>query len=67
MLGLETAPQLGSCGAGLKTTFAVMPSGVNFSPNEYIALTGFDTHAGQLGMHERLLKIFGEGLAAFQN
>ena len=32
----------------------------------YIALTGFDTHAGQLGVHERLLKILGDGLAAFQ-
>lgn len=33
----------------------------------YISLTGFDTHAGQAGVHERLLKILGEGLAAFQN
>jgi len=32
----------------------------------YISLTGFDTHAGQLGVHERLLKILGDGLAAFQ-
>lgn len=32
----------------------------------YISLTGFDTHAGQLGVHERLLKIFGDGLTAFQ-
>jgi len=32
----------------------------------YISLTGFDTHAGQAGVHERLLKILGDGLAAFQ-
>jgi len=32
----------------------------------YISLTGFDTHANQAGVHERLLKILGEGLAAFQ-
>ncbi len=32
----------------------------------YIALTGFDTHASQAGMHERLLKILADGLAAFQ-
>jgi uncharacterized protein (DUF1501 family) len=32
----------------------------------YISLSGFDTHANQAGVHERLLKILGEGLAAFQ-
>ena len=32
----------------------------------YISLTGFDTHAGQAGVHERLLKILGDGIAAFQ-
>ncbi|MCI0693408.1 DUF1501 domain-containing protein [candidate division KSB1 bacterium] len=32
----------------------------------YISLTGFDTHANQAGVHERLLKILADGLAAFQ-
>ncbi len=32
----------------------------------YISLTGFDTHANQAGIHERLLKILAGGLAAFQ-
>jgi uncharacterized protein (DUF1501 family) len=32
----------------------------------YISLTGFDTHAGQAGAHERLLKILADGIAAFQ-
>ncbi|MGH7597977.1 MAG: DUF1501 domain-containing protein [bacterium] len=32
----------------------------------YISLTGFDTHANQAGVHERLLKILAGGLAAFQ-
>jgi uncharacterized protein (DUF1501 family) len=32
----------------------------------YISLTGFDTHANQAGVHERLLNILAGGLAAFQ-
>jgi uncharacterized protein (DUF1501 family) len=32
----------------------------------YISLTGFDTHANQRGVHERLLTTFSGGLAAFQ-
>lgn len=31
-----------------------------------VSQTGFDTHAGQLGHHERLLKELAEGLAAFR-
>jgi len=50
---------------GLKL-IAAMIAGKMDTRVYYIALTGFDTHAGQLGVHERLLKILGEGLAAFQ-
>jgi uncharacterized protein (DUF1501 family) len=32
----------------------------------YVSLGGFDTHAGQLNQHDRLLQGVGEGLARFQ-
>lgn len=50
---------------GLKL-IAAMIAGKMDTRVYYISLTGFDTHAGQLGVHERLLKILADGLAAFQ-
>ena len=49
---LETAAQL----LAAKVPVAVMK----------VSQAGFDTHAGQLGHHERLLKELAEGLAAFR-
>jgi len=50
---------------GLKL-IAAMIAGKMDTRVYYISLTGFDTHANQLGDHERLLRILADGLAAFQ-
>jgi uncharacterized protein (DUF1501 family) len=50
---------------GLKLIAAMIAGGLD-TRVYYISLTGFDTHANQGGVHERLLKILAEGLAAFQ-
>jgi uncharacterized protein (DUF1501 family) len=50
---------------GLKLIAAMIAGGLD-TRVYYISLTGFDTHANQQGVHERLLKILADGLAAFQ-
>lgn len=50
---------------GLKLIAAMIAGGMD-TRVYYISLTGFDTHANQAGMHERLLKILAEGISAFQ-
>lgn len=50
---------------GLKLISAMIAGGMD-TQVYYISLSGFDTHARQLGTHERLLKILAEGIGAFQ-
>lgn len=50
---------------GLKLIAAMIAGGLD-ARVYYISLSGFDTHANQTGIHERLLRILAEGLAAFQ-
>jgi len=51
-------------GNGLKTIAAMIAGGL---PTRvyYVALGGFDTHVGQLGRHDALMKQLSEGLSAF--
>ncbi len=49
---------------GLRLIAAMIAGGLD-ARVYYISLTGFDTHAGQAGVHERLLKIYSDGVAAF--
>lgn len=50
---------------GLKLIAAMIAGGMD-TQVYYISLSGFDTHAGQLGTHEKLLKTLAEGIGAFQ-
>lgn len=50
---------------GLKLIAGMIAGGMD-TRVYYISLTGFDTHANQPGVHERLLQIYGESVAAFQ-
>jgi len=51
-------------GNGLKTIAAMIAGGL---PTRvyYVALGGFDTHVGQLGRHDALMKQLSDGLSAF--
>ena len=51
-------------GRGLKTTAAMIRGGL---PTRvyYVSLGGFDTHAGQVGRHDKLMTDFAAGVAAF--
>jgi uncharacterized protein (DUF1501 family) len=51
-------------GAGLKTIAAMIAGGL---PTRvyYVALTGFDTHAGQMPRHENLMQQLNDGVTAF--
>jgi uncharacterized protein (DUF1501 family) len=50
---------------GLKLIAGMIAGGLD-TRVYYISLSGFDTHANQPGVHERLLQILGGGLEAFQ-
>ncbi len=50
---------------GLKLIAGMIAGGLD-TQVYYIALPGFDTHAGQKGVHKRLLSILGDSIAAFQ-
>ncbi len=50
---------------GLKLIAAMIAGGMD-TRVYYTSLSGFDTHANQLGSQDRLLKTLAEGLAAFQ-
>ena len=54
----------GSFGNGLKTVAAMIAGGL---PTRvyYVSLGGFDTHAGQRGRHDNLMRQFAEGVGAF--
>ncbi|MGA2440868.1 MAG: DUF1501 domain-containing protein [Tepidisphaeraceae bacterium] len=51
-------------GNGLKTIAAMIAGGLA-TRVYYVALGGFDTHVGQLGRHDALMKQLSEGLSAF--
>ncbi|RMF66324.1 MAG: DUF1501 domain-containing protein [Calditrichaeota bacterium] len=50
---------------GLKLIAGMIAGGLD-ARVYYISLSGFDTHANQIQVHERLLQVLGDGLAAFQ-
>jgi len=50
---------------GLKLIAGMIAGGLD-TRVYYISLTGFDTHANQANLHERLLQTLAEGIAAFQ-
>lgn len=50
---------------GLKLMAGMIAGGLD-TRVYYISLTGFDTHANQANLHERLLQTLAEGIAAFQ-
>jgi uncharacterized protein (DUF1501 family) len=54
----------GNFGNGLRTIAAMIRGGL---PTRvyYVSLGGFDTHANQLGRHERLMQEFASGVSAF--
>ena len=54
----------GEFGNGLRTVAAMIAGGL---PTRvyYVSLGGFDTHAGQRGRHDQLMKQLGQGLGAF--
>ncbi|MGC4033564.1 MAG: DUF1501 domain-containing protein [Tepidisphaeraceae bacterium] len=54
----------GNFGEGLKTVAAMIKGNL---PTKvyYVSLGGFDTHAGQAGRHDNLMKQFDQGVAAF--
>ena len=54
----------GEFGDGLRTTAAMIRGGL---PTRvyYVSLGGFDTHAGQLGKHDRLMRDLAQGIDAF--
>jgi uncharacterized protein (DUF1501 family) len=54
----------GEFGQGLRTIAAMIRGGL---PTRvyYVSLTGFDTHAGQRGRHDNLMKQFAQGIEAF--
>lgn len=64
--GYQTSQQYpgGSFGEGLRTVAAMIRGGL---PTKvyYVSLGGFDTHAGQAGRHDNLMKQFDQGVAAF--
>ncbi len=54
----------GSFGNGLRTVAAMIGGGLS-TRVYYVSLGGFDTHAGEKGRHDRLMKELAEGIAAF--
>jgi uncharacterized protein (DUF1501 family) len=54
----------GSFGNGLRTVAAMIGGGLG-TRVYYVSLGGFDTHAGEKGRHDRLMKELAEGIAAF--
>jgi uncharacterized protein (DUF1501 family) len=50
---------------GLKLIASMIAGGMD-TRVYYISLSGFDTHANQVGAHERLLKTLSDGISAFQ-
>ena len=56
----------GEFGQGLRTVAAMIRGGL---PTRvyYVSLGGFDTHAGQRGRHDQLMKQFALGIEAFWN
>ena len=54
----------GDFGNSLRTVAAMIAGGL---PTRvyYVSLTGFDTHAAQLGRHDQLMKQLNDGVAAF--
>jgi len=54
----------GEFGQGLRTVAAMIHGGL---PTRvyYVSLGGFDTHAGQRGRHDNLMKQFAQGIQAF--
>ncbi|CCH51742.1 protein of unknown function DUF1501 [Fibrisoma limi BUZ 3] len=61
--GTYPASELGN---RLKTVSELIQSGVNTSVY-YISISGFDTHVGQLGQQERLLRQYAEAVHAFMS
>ncbi|TDE18577.1 DUF1501 domain-containing protein [Dyadobacter psychrotolerans] len=53
-------------GKSLKTISELITSGID-STIYYVSLSGFDTHVGQRGQQDRLLKLYSEAVAAFVN
>ena len=51
-------------GKSLKTISQLITSGID-STIYYVSLSGFDTHVGQRGQQDRLLRIYSEAVAAF--
>lgn len=49
---------------GLRLIAAMIAGGLD-AKVYYLSLSGFDTHANQPGVHERLLQVYSEGVAAF--
>ena len=64
--GYQTAQQYpnGGFGDGLRTVAAMIRGGLA-TKVYYVSLGGFDTHAGQEGRHDKLMKDFNQGVAAF--
>jgi uncharacterized protein (DUF1501 family) len=64
--GFQTSQQYpnGSFGEGLRTVAAMIRGGL---PTKvyYVSLGGFDTHAGQAGRHDQLMKQLDAGVSAF--
>ena len=64
--GYQTAQSYpnGGFGEGLRTVAAMIRGGL---PTKvyYVSLGGFDTHAGQEGRHDKLMKDLDQGVAAF--
>jgi uncharacterized protein (DUF1501 family) len=54
----------GSFGDGLRTVAAMIGGGLD-TRVYYVTLGGFDTHAGERGRHDNLMKEFAEGVDAF--
>ena len=55
---------MGPFARNLKLIAELIGSGIE-TPVYYASLTGFDTHVNQKGPHQRLLKTYAEGMAAF--
>jgi len=54
----------GKFGDGLRTVAAMIAGGLA-TRVYYVSLGGFDTHAGERGRHDNLMKQFAEGVGAF--
>jgi uncharacterized protein (DUF1501 family) len=54
----------GEFGDGLRTVAAMIGGGLD-TRVYYVTLGGFDTHAGERGRHDNLMREFGEGVDAF--